>query len=55
MSADGPPSDPKDLPIPGKEDHKGPDAFRRRVLEGLGTGSVTSIAQLVDDPLTQIV
>jgi hypothetical protein len=39
MSADGPPSDPKDLPIPGKEDHKGPDAFRRRVLEGLGGSS----------------
>ena len=30
------------------------DSGSELIFEGLGTGSVTSIAQLVDDPLTQI-
>jgi hypothetical protein len=29
-------TNPTHQPIPGKGDHKGPEAFRRRVLEGLG-------------------
>jgi hypothetical protein len=35
------------VPIPGAADHKGPEAFRKRVLEGLGTGSDPRLREAV--------